>query len=125
MKIIFPNANGGICVIHLSGELPVEQVARKDVSFGVPYLFVDDEDFPSDRTFRDAWEADFSNPDGFGIGTQRWFIEQAEQKIAAVEGLPATQDPSSLKFRSDEINRLRALIQQMKDEVFALEGVQL
>lgn len=66
MKIIYPNGSGGICVVHPTGELPIEQVAIKDVPNGVPYLIVNDEDIPSDRTYRDAWEADFSNPDGHG-----------------------------------------------------------
>lgn len=66
MKIIFPNGSGGICVIHPTGEIPIEQVAFKDVPNGVPFLFVEDEDIPTDRTYRDAWEADFSNPDGYG-----------------------------------------------------------
>jgi hypothetical protein len=29
------------------------------------------------RTFRGAWEADFTNPDGVGIGADAWFAEQA------------------------------------------------
>ena len=66
MKIIFPNGSGGVAVIHPTGELPIEQVAFKDVPEGVPYLFVNDEDIPSDRAYRDAWRADFSNPDGYG-----------------------------------------------------------
>lgn len=55
-----------IAVIIPTGELPIEQVAFKDVPHGVPYLFVEDNDIPSDRTYREAWEADFSNPDGYG-----------------------------------------------------------
>lgn len=66
MKILHPNGSGGICVVHPTGELPIEQVAFKDVPNGVPYLFVEDEDILSDRTYREAWEADFSNPDGHG-----------------------------------------------------------
>lgn len=66
MKIIFPNGSGGIAVIHPTGEIPLEQVAVKDVPSGVPYLLVEDEDIPSDRTYREAWEADFNNPDGYG-----------------------------------------------------------
>lgn len=66
MKIIFPNGSGGIAVIHPTGEIPIEAVASKDVPNGVPYLFVEDEDIPSDRTYREAWEADFTTPDGYG-----------------------------------------------------------
>lgn len=66
MKIIFPNGSGGIAIIHPTGALPIEAVAFKDVPNGVPYLFVEDDDIPNDRTYREAWEADFSNPDGIG-----------------------------------------------------------
>lgn len=76
MKIIYPTSTG-IAVVHPTGELPIEEVARKDVPAGVPYLIVDDSVIPTDRTFRDAWEADFTVPDGHGIGAEAWFAEQA------------------------------------------------
>lgn len=73
MKIIFPT-DDGIAVIHPSGEVPIEELARKDVPAGVPFLFV--ESVPEDRTFRAAWEADFSEPHGYGIGPEAWFAER-------------------------------------------------
>lgn len=83
MKIIYPN-EGGIAVIHPTGELSVEEVARKDVPYGLPFLLVAPEGIPADRTFRNAWEADFSSPDGYGIGAQRWFIEQAQAELVEI-----------------------------------------
>ena len=75
-KIIFPNSDGGISVISPTGKLPIEDVCQKDVPAGTPYLIVEDDVIPSDRTFRNAWEADFSNPDGYGIGADAWFAQQ-------------------------------------------------
>lgn len=75
-RIIYPNGNG-IAIVIPTGELSIEEVARKDVPAGMPYLIVDDSAIPPDRTFRDAWEADFSVPDGHGIGADAWFAEQA------------------------------------------------
>ena len=75
-KILYQNENGGICVIIPTGELPIEDVCQKDVPAGTPYLIVEDDVIPSDRTFRNAWEADFSNPDGYGIGADAWFAQQ-------------------------------------------------
>jgi hypothetical protein len=72
-RIIFQNETGGISVIIPTGDLPIEDVAQKDVPAGVPYLFADVADIPSDSTFRNAWEADFSNPDGYGIGADAYF----------------------------------------------------
>lgn len=79
-RILFPNESGGVAVIIPTGELPVEEVAQKDVPAGTPYLIVPTDDVPSDRTFRDAWEADFSNPDGYGIGADAYFAaNEADQ----------------------------------------------
>jgi hypothetical protein len=73
MKILYPNPEGGISVIIPTGELPIEDVCQKDVPAGTPYLVVEDDVIPSDRTFRGAWEADFTNPDGYGIGADAYF----------------------------------------------------
>lgn len=64
-RIIYPQETG-IAVIHPTGELSVEETAQKDVPTGVPYLIIDSSELPADREFRDAWQADFSNPDGYG-----------------------------------------------------------
>jgi hypothetical protein len=72
-RIIYPTPESGVAVIIPTGELPIEDVAQKDVPAGIPYLLADVTDIPSDRTFRGAWEADFSNPDGYGIGADAYF----------------------------------------------------
>lgn len=77
--IIHPNDEGGVALIMPTGEVPVEEVARKDVPAGKPYLFVQREDF-ADFEFFNAWTADFSNPDGYGIGAEAWFAEQAAKE---------------------------------------------
>ena len=55
MKIIYTNNEGGVSVIHPTGELSIEEVAAKDVPEGVAYEIVEDDAIPSDRTFRNAW----------------------------------------------------------------------
>ena len=75
-KIIYQNSDGGLSVVYPTGALPFEDVCQKDVPAGVPYLIVTTDDIPSDRTFCGAWEADFSNPDGYGIGPDAWFAQQ-------------------------------------------------
>jgi len=57
MKIIYTNNEGGISVIHPTGELSIEEVAAKDVPEGIAYEIVEDDAIPSDRTFRGAWVA--------------------------------------------------------------------
>jgi hypothetical protein len=72
-RIIYKTDEGGVSVIIPTGELPIEDVCQKDVPAGTPYLIVEDDVIPSDRSFRGAWEADFSNPDGYGIGADAYF----------------------------------------------------
>jgi hypothetical protein len=79
MRIIFPNGDG-ISVLFPTGVLPIGDVARKDVPAGVPYRIIDEADIPSDRSQRDLWTADFSTPDGYGIGAEAWFAEQAAEE---------------------------------------------
>jgi hypothetical protein len=75
--IIHPTQFGNVCLVTPTGILPVEEVARKDVPAGVPYLFVTVDQLPDDDFF-DAWEADFSNPDGYGIGHEAWALQQEQ-----------------------------------------------
>jgi hypothetical protein len=75
-RIIYPNPDGSISVVIPTGELPTADVALKDVPAGVPYLLVTTDDIPADRSFRAAWEADFTTPDGEGIGADAWFAAQ-------------------------------------------------
>lgn len=71
--IIHPNDFGTITVIYPSGSLPVEEVALKDVPRGVPFKYIDSEALPKDRTFRNAWQYDFSTNDGIGLGHETWY----------------------------------------------------
>ena len=73
-RIIYQNETGGISVIIPADALPIEQLAQKDVPAGTPYFIVEESDVPSDRTFRDAWEADFTAPDGYGLGYDGWLM---------------------------------------------------
>jgi hypothetical protein len=84
-RIIYPTPEGGVSVIIPTGELPIEDVTEKDVPAGVPYLFADVADIPDDRTFRDAWEADFSNPDGYGLGADAYFAAKTAEDAAIPE----------------------------------------
>jgi len=76
--IIYPH-EGSIAVVYpCPCGLTLQEIARKDVPAGVPYLIINRSDLPEDATYRAAWTADFSNPDGHGIGHDAWFAEQAQ-----------------------------------------------
>lgn len=59
-RIIYPNDEGGVAVVVPAPGINQEQ-AMKAVPSGKQYLVVDKSQVPSDRTFREAWEADFTN----------------------------------------------------------------
>lgn len=76
--IIYPQENNSIAVTYPTGEIPLEEVARKDTPANTPYLIIDDSELPEQYAqLFGAWEADFSSPDGYGIGADAWFAEQA------------------------------------------------
>lgn len=81
-SIIYPQDSGSIALVIPAPEcgLSVQEIARKDVPAGVPYLIVNNEDVPLDHEFFNAWEADFSNPHGYGIGQEAWFAEQKSKE---------------------------------------------
>lgn len=59
-RIIYPNDTDGIAVIVPAHGISQQQ-ALSAVPSGKAYLMVDVADVPADRTFRDAWIADFTD----------------------------------------------------------------
>ena len=59
-RIIYPNDDGGVCIIIPTPEYladhTIEELAAKDVPAGKPFRVVDATDIPTDCTFRNAWE---------------------------------------------------------------------
>lgn len=80
-RIIYQNNDGGVSILIPTGELAIEEVAKKDVPAGVPYKIVDTASIPEDRTFRGAWEANITAPDGVGLGYDAWFALQPKQEV--------------------------------------------
>jgi len=54
--IIYPNDEGGVCIVHPATNEPLELIAQRDVPIGKPYKIINVVDIPNDRTFRNAWE---------------------------------------------------------------------
>tara|TARA_S200000501_G_C20697810_1_gene688145 strand:+ start:536 stop:793 length:258 start_codon:yes stop_codon:yes gene_type:complete len=75
-KIIYMQTNGTLAILQRNPEQinpdtgvlwTDEEVAQKDVPKGFKYKIIDDTEEPTDRSFRDAWEADDSDlTDGVG-----------------------------------------------------------
>jgi hypothetical protein len=92
-RIIYQSDDGGCVVVQPAPNcgLTLEQIALKDVPPGVAYKIIDEADLPQDRTFRNAWEADTTNPDGHG----------------ADYGVGATDDKSVIDWNEDGTPILR------------------
>jgi hypothetical protein len=84
-RIIYQNNDGGVSIIIPTPEalqtLTIDDIAKKDVPAGVAYKIVDTASIPEDRTFRGAWEADITEPDGVGLGYDAWFALQPKQEV--------------------------------------------
>ena len=79
-RIIYATPEGGVAILIPAPEClethTIEAIALKDVPAGVPFQIVDVADVPSDRTFRAAWEADITNPDGVGAESNEFEVAQ-------------------------------------------------
>jgi hypothetical protein len=85
MRIIYENSDNSLSILIPAPECiknhTIEEIALKDVPSGVPFWIVPNEEIPTDRTFRDAWELpdDYREPDGYGsVYTSFKEIEDAE-----------------------------------------------
>jgi len=74
--IIHPNLKRpeGVCATTIGDTtLDIHEIAQLVVPDGLPYLIVDRADLPpDDGVWFEAWEADFSEPDGYGINNEVW-----------------------------------------------------
>jgi hypothetical protein len=107
--IIYPKDQNGIAIILPAPNcgIPLEEIARKDVPAGVAFRIIPASAIPEDRTYRDAWTADFSEPDGQGIGAEAWFAEQVvKQAEAEAARLEAEAEAARLEAEA-EAARLR------------------
>lgn len=59
-RIIYPNDTDGVAVVVPAPGIEQTEALRA-VPTGKPYLVIDVSDIPTDRTFRDAWQADFTD----------------------------------------------------------------
>jgi hypothetical protein len=111
MYIIYPNKYKSLCLISPADNthMSIQDIALKDTPFGLPFLIINDSDLPYNFDFFMAWEADFSNPHGHGLGAHRYFIEKAKEEIS----------------QNINVQENRDLIKRMKKELLETEGVVL
>lgn len=56
-KIIYATPEGGVAVVHPTGEVSINELVSKVVPAGTKFEIVDESVIPSDRFFRGAWVA--------------------------------------------------------------------
>lgn len=73
--ILYPH-DGAVAVTKpIDATIPIMELARGTTPAGVPFILVDENELP-DAEYFDAWTADFSEPDGYGIGFEAWAAER-------------------------------------------------
>ena len=79
-RIIYKNIDDTIAILIPTPDAltfaTIEDIAEKDVPFGLPYWIVDVSVIPADRTARNQWRLDGTQgePDGYG-GESNEFTE--------------------------------------------------
>ena len=122
MKIIYPTETG-VAIIHPTGELSIEEVAAKDVPAGVPYRIVNDDEVPSDRTFRNALKYDLTvdMPKAQGITKDRLRQERTPLLTALdVQYQRAQEDGRDTTIIISEKQRLRD-VTKLADKAMTLD----
>lgn len=78
MKIIYPiDDRISLLVPNPKSKKTLDEIAKSGVPKGLPYKIINDTDIPIDSIYFEAWEADFSDPDGYGEQVQKTnFIER-------------------------------------------------
>jgi hypothetical protein len=64
-RIVFFN-NDKLSIIVPNVNIDLNVLAKKHVPKGLRYKILNIDEIPSDRTFREAWEYNFENFDGYG-----------------------------------------------------------
>lgn len=81
--IIYDNGSGGVeMIVPCDADKPVSETALMCVPEGQPFLIVDKAELPESQEYIDAWEADFSEPDGVGLGTTKYWLQKQEENAA-------------------------------------------
>lgn len=86
--IIYKQDSGTVAIIRPTDEalalIGIDTIAKKDVPAGAPYRIVNDNEVPSDRTFRNAWKDDLTvdMPKAVEITKDRLRAERAPLLVA-------------------------------------------
>lgn len=69
-------------IVPCDPDKPASETALMCVPEGQPFLVIEQTDLPGSIEYIDAWEADFSEPDGVGLGTTKYWLQKQEENAA-------------------------------------------
>jgi len=78
MKVIYNDSEGNVAVLTPAPQCPrsIQEIANKDVPYGLPYKIVDDSVIPDSTIFRGAWEVEtLQLTDGTGAESNEFLTE--------------------------------------------------
>jgi hypothetical protein len=122
-KIIYATPEGGVAVVHPTGEVPINELVSKVVPAGTKFEIVDESVIPSDRFFRGAWVAngaavdvDLDKAKEIGHDLRR---QQRAEEFKPFDEIIAKQIPGADAVAAEEarqsIREKYALIQDVID----------
>ena len=122
-KIIYATPEGGVAVVHPTGEVPINELVSKVVPAGAKYEIVSEADIPSDRFFRNAWvigdccvDHDLDKCKALGHDLRR---QQRAEEFKPYDEVIAKQIPGNDSVQAEEarqsIREKYALIQDVID----------
>jgi len=85
--ILYPVDSGIAMTRQVDPTISLLELARGTTPAGVPFILVNEEDLP-DFEYFNAWTADFSEPNGYGIGLEAW--QQEKENAAIVDDTAAS-----------------------------------
>ena len=115
-RIIYTNDEGGVTIVHPTGEIPFEDVLKKDVPEGADAVVVDVATISSDRTFRNAWEKDgdkivINFDKAKLVAHDRWRRWVRQEKLLVVT--------------DEEEQKVRAKYAAFRDEIVAAQDLEV
>jgi len=136
--ILYPTDNGVAMTQPVDLTIPILELARGTTPAGVPFILVDETELP-DGNYFEAWSADFSEPDGYGIGPEAWAIERENAAIvAATDASAAVLDAAEENAQKQQAENARlaaalaaaeqqhaALQEQLTSTPFVIDTAQL
>jgi hypothetical protein len=112
-KIIYLSELGGLNLVAPTGEISIEEVAKKDIPTGSPYRIVEDSELPANSAFFGAWEANFDAYRGITVNLDKAkaIFKQTADARSIYLSQPLTQEYMRLTAIGGDTTAVQAQLQ--------------